>query len=495
MCTLSVQASCGEMWDVLFEVDWDGSVLYGAKSDVMSAALRGDDMRIHLPPDRYLEVDDIFIKNGVVCTSSIFVLSKTSWDTFEPNMYWNFVKVCDHGLVHFGKTCLGKPETPSTSPPTGMHSIWFSRRLWKNQFRVNPTYCNLADGSPTCGNVRDLIYAVEEGMSVRVLTNPGRIKQFIFSAHRVEVLRDKCGIASQTVWRVASKTGLYDFSQWFTTTFYWFVTLKSSSGTKEVSRPHIGSATSDRQSFSDTTDNYWFIDYCWDHVFSQNSSGVATLGSKQELLNMMFKGRRVRIVFDGYAMGADNIVIQNDIITAQLLGQVVSKTETLQLPGNVISKLVRISTNGEIFTDLYQLGTSLKMGSNRSTIAASWFVDTRLWRLVLGTDLNGLAIVGSKLDLRKAIHAGSRLRCVVKKSPTESLFITADNIEENTDGNMAAQFFRLVEFDDNDISFLPFWRILILTTNGEMKETRWTVGEHENRGDIVSKVAIDWFVD
>ncbi|XP_060085088.1 uncharacterized protein LOC132564452, partial [Ylistrum balloti] len=488
-------SNCNETWEVLYEVNADGSVLYGSKSDVLNAALKGDDLRIQLVPDFYIEVDDIIIINGVVCTSSVFGLSKSSWDTFEPDMYWEFIKVCEHGVVEYGRIYLGKSETPSTSSHKGMRSIWFNRRLRQSESQMNPLYCNLADGSSNCGDLYNLTDAAKEGMGIKIVENPGSTTQIVYSANRVEVFNGNCGIAIQTVWRVASFKGTTDYTKWYTTPFRWIVTLKSTSGSKETSFPDIGSGTAGPQIFSDTSGNNWFVDYCWTHSFTHDVNGGTTLGSKQELINMIRLGRRVRIVFDGYAMEADNIVIQDGLVTVQLLSQVVSKTQTQQNVGNVIIKFVRISTKGDMLTDMYYLGTSLRVESKESNMATSWFIDTRTWSLVLGTDSSGTAIHGSKLDLTEAVRSGSRLRCIVKQSPTESLIITADNIQVNTDGNIAAQFFRLVKFDDNDNSFIPFWRILILTTNGEMKETRWTIGKHEHRGSHVDYVAIDWFVD
>ncbi|XP_069105841.1 uncharacterized protein [Argopecten irradians] len=482
---------CDESWEKLFEVEADGRVLYGTRAEVLSAALRGDDMRIHLPPDLYLEVNDVITKGGVICTASLFVLSKSSWDTFEPSMYWKFAKVCDHGKVHWGEVNLGEAVNPTSTSPTGTHSIWFSRRMRNTTSQMNPVYCNHGDGSSACGNMTDLYNAAEKGADIRMVGNPHGSLNSLLSADRVEFVSTGCGIASQTFWKVTSSSG----PEWATRTFYWYMTLTSSFGSREVSRPHIGAGTANWQTFSSTAEIDWFVDYCWILSFSHENNGDATVGSKQELIDMIRHGRKVRIMFDGYVMDADNVVIDNDNITVQLLSQAVSETETKQKVGPVISKLVRISTSGRMYTDLYQRGTSQKMGGNKYTTSASWFVDTRKWRLVLTTDSSGSAIEGLKSDLLDAVRAGSRLRCIVKLSPTEILSVTVDNIQVNTDGNIAAQFFRLMQFDDNDPSFIPFWRILILTTNGEMKETRWTLGEHEHRGDSVSYVDIEWFVD
>ncbi|XP_069105654.1 uncharacterized protein [Argopecten irradians] len=488
-------AICDQAWQKLFEVEADGSVLYGTRADVSSATLRGDDMRIHLPPDLYLEVNDVIIKNDVFCASSLFVLSKNNWNTFKTNMYWEFVKVCNHGKVHWGNVNLGEAVNPTSTSPTGTHSVWFSRRLKQTHSQTNPVYCNHANRSRTCGSQSDLYKAAADGAGIKMLENRSGISNYLYPAERVEFINSICGIASQIYWRVGSVIGLTDFSEWYTNPFYWFVALKSSSGSKEVSRPFIGSGLSGIQTFSSTCDNDWFADYCWILSFSHGNNGEAIVGSKQDLINMIKQGRKVRIMFDGYVMDADNIIINNGNIIAQLLSQSISQTETNQRVGAVISKLVRISTSGEMYTDLYQRGTSQKMGDTKSTTASSWFVDTRKRRLLLITDSIGSAIEGSKSDLLDAVRAGSRLQCIVKLSPTEILSVTVDNIQVNTDGNIAAQFFRLMEFDDNDPRFIPFWRILILTTNGEMKETRWTHGEHEHRGDSVSYVDIEWFVD
>ncbi|XP_069107189.1 uncharacterized protein [Argopecten irradians] len=490
-----IKAICDESWGKLFEVEADGSVLYGTRADVLLAVLRGDDLRIHLPHDLYLEVEEVKVKGGVICTGSIFVLSKSSWDTFEPSMYWEFAKVCDDGTVHWGNVNLGEDVSPTSSTSaTGKHSVWFSRRLRNTTSQMNPVYCNLRDGSSACGNMTDLFNAVEKGADIRMVQSPHGSSIFIFSADRVEFVMSGCGIASQTFWRVTSQVGSSDSWAWGHP-FYWVMMLFSSFGSKEVSRPHLGADTASKQTFSSSADIDWFADYCWILSFSHGNNGDAFVGSKQELIDMIKQGRKVRIMFDGYVMDADNIIINNDSITAQLLSQAVSESETKQKVGPVISKLVRISTSGEIYTDLYQRGTSQKMGDTKSTTASSWFVDTRKRRLLLITDSIGSPIEGSKSDLLDAVRAGSRLRCIVKLSPTEILSVTVDNIQVNTDGNIAAQFFRLMEFDDNDPSFIPFWRILILTTNGKMKETRWTHGEHEHRGDSVSYVDIEWFVD
>ncbi|OWF46081.1 hypothetical protein KP79_PYT03746 [Mizuhopecten yessoensis] len=356
---------------------------------------------------------------------------------------------------------------------------------------TNPVYCADSKSQPSCGNIADVISAAEQGKNVRLAYDFGGSSIFLTSISRLEVDHGSCGVVGQTPWKIGrlASTGKYS------SPYYWFITLFDSMSTRVVTRWYVGKH-SPKSGSSQSLHTYWNVESCWDLVFLHSANGEHLIGSKKNLIELILQGRRVRLVFGPYSMEADNVVIDDDNVTAQLLSQIDTPTARTFTTGDAVWKWVRLSSDGTYAVDLYDIGSSNMNARITSTIQAAWVVESRVWRRVLSTDSIGDEIIGSKLDLKQAVSAGSRLRCVVLLQLTSTVVVTADNIQINVDGNIAAQVFRLISFDANGTSnFIPFWRILIITTNGEMKETRWTVGEHVQRGDVVSRVRIKWFVD
>ncbi|OWF34499.1 hypothetical protein KP79_PYT03434 [Mizuhopecten yessoensis] len=336
---------------------------------------------------------------------------------------------------------------------------------------TNPVYCADSKSQPSCGNIADVISAAEQGKNVRLAYDFGGSSIFLTSISRLEVDHGSCGVVGQTPWKIGrlASTGKYS------SPYYWFITLFDSMSTRVVTRWYVGKH-SPKSGSSQSPHTYWNVESCWDLVFMHSANGEHLIGSKKTLIELILQGRRVRLVFGPYSMEADNVVIDDDNVTAQLLSQIDTPTARTFTTGDAVWKWVRLSSDGTYAVDLYDIGSS----RITSTIQAACVVESRVWRMVLSTDSIGDEIIGTKLDLKQAVSAGSRLRCVVLLQLTSTVVVTADNIQINVNGTS---------------NFIPFWRILIITTNGEMKETRWTVGEHVHRGDVVSRVRIKWFVD
>ncbi|OWF39075.1 hypothetical protein KP79_PYT03925 [Mizuhopecten yessoensis] len=485
------QNPCPEVWEKVFEVDSDGTVLFGDVSQLVSAIKQGSYMRIHQKPNLFLEADDLIWKGSVVCGSTIFVLSKASWDVFEPNMHWQFTRICSSGMTYVSKPYLGiKSNLPEVQYSRA--STWFVRK--HKESLPNPVYCNTKTSPSTCGDLVNLTTAVKHGFEIRLSTVAGTQEMYSYCPSRVEMQLSSgnCKVVGQMFWKAGGYGGSgLDFR--FFDPLYWWIRLYSTGGTYPATRWYIGDYSLRKQTTS-TAANDWFVDHCWMFSYSHTAAGNPEFGSLQTLVKFLLLGRRVRIVFDSVAMEADAIMIEGDMVLAQLVSQIETQTP-ITFPSNTAHfKLIRLSTNGTFLADIYNLGSSTRVQQDKLVSAASWIIETRQWILVLRTDENGVALTGSKSNLEQAIRAGSRLRCLVNIDSLKRLIMTVDNTDVDTDGNVAAQFFRLIEFG-NSAAFVPYWRITILTTNGEMKETHWTLGENVNRGNTVASVAIDWFVD
>ncbi|XP_069122600.1 uncharacterized protein [Argopecten irradians] len=481
---------CTDAWTKLYEVAADGSPLFGDITAITDALREGAEFRIHILPELFLEVNNAALKSGLVCASSLFVLSKSNWDTFASSMFWRYTMVCSDGMVYQARIYLGKQEQlPSLQ--SSSHSIWYTRKLKGSQQRPNPLYCTDSTFEPTCNNVADIISTSEQGMSIKVAYHFGTPAYYLNSIHRLEVDSGSCRLVAQMPWKIGKSAS----SGRYYTPLYWYIALIDTEAIRTVTRWYIGDHTFNSESTGTLLYTEWFVDTCWALVFSHGVNGEPLSGSKETLTELILQGRRVQVVFGPYTMEADNVIIDNDIVTAQLLGQIDTLTATSFKPGKAEWKWVRISSNGKYNVDLYDIGASQKKGQSTSTVQVSWVIESRVWRLVLRTDSFGNDVIGSKAFLKRALKEGSRLRCVIYEQPTVKLVVTADNIEMSVDDNIAAQVFRLISFDDSDTAFIPFWRILLITTKGELKETRWTVGEHQHRGNVVNHVQIDWFVD
>ncbi|OWF38053.1 hypothetical protein KP79_PYT12806 [Mizuhopecten yessoensis] len=364
------------------------------------------------------------------------------------------------------------------------------RNLPEDPNQDNPIYCNQASGLMSCGSKRNLLSAVKKGKSIKLWFNSGLPSTASLQRLEIDTQANDCNVIGQAVFRI----GVSMSSTTFALPLYWWHAMFSTLGTAKITRWYIGENLKKADSVS-AYDLAWYVDVCWSFAFMHSDNGIQISGSVESLEAHILVGRRVRVLFDSYTMEADNVLISNTrLITAQFLSQMDTSTSMTFSAG--YWKWVRISTDGSFFTDIYQMGSSTKVSSSVTSITASWFVERRGWNRILVTSPNGTVMEGSKTDLVLEIRHGSRLRCAVVFDINDTLVFTADNIEIHSDGNVAAQMFRYLQFDDGTLgSSVPYWRIMLVCTTGKLQESRWTVGEHVKRGEVLHDVTTYWFVD
>lgn len=177
----------------------------------------------------------------------------------------------------------------------------------------------------------------------------------------------------------------------------------ASNGQVEVSKYLVGenkrvSIDSSRQS------SEWIFDPCWQMVYAHNKNGKGKEGSKQELLDAIKAGHRVKVMIDNRLSQSSNVIINGDVVTAFLPDMLKkSSIETLEDPVLSTGKWdwVLANTNGKVERANYLVGEG--QGSVQSTTAnIKWFVDRREWNMVL--DAGPKAVnSGSKVHLANEI--------------------------------------------------------------------------------------------
>lgn len=138
------------------------------------------------------------------------------------------------------------------------------------------------------------------------------------------------------------------------------------------------------------------------------------------------------------------------------------------------------------------------MATSRLTV--KWFVDTRRWKQLLLNDQSGNELRGSRGDLVQAVKAGADVRCVQVNKANVYAY-KAENLAVSPDGkHVAAQAINSVSMEaanpnEMKIQSNAYWWFTIVSATGLREMSRWTVGEHIDRGHTSDKVGQKWFVN
>ncbi|XP_060078516.1 uncharacterized protein LOC132558014 [Ylistrum balloti] len=481
---------CHTSWNMTYKTQAVGVVEYGDKTLLIDILDKGADIKVQLGENFFLESSYILQRVTERCAVVPFVIAKSAWDTLFPDSFLKITLVCTNGDIFIARQYIGV-GTVINSGFENMDITWYTRKLPEDPIQENPIYSHQANGLISKGSKETLVSAVKRGKRIKLFVDSQL--PCITSLQRLEINAQMgdCNIIAQNIFRIGVKM----YSNALSIPLYWWNALFSTLGEVKISRWYIGSHVHK----SDTGTAYdmaWYVDECWGFAFMYSNDGSVLSGSIEILKANILAGRRVRVLFDSYSIEADNILLSNNtqVVTGQFLNQLDTSSPMVFSAGQW--KWVRLSTDGSVMTDIYELGSSAKISNSAMLSSASWFVERRKWREVLVTSPNGTALVGSKSALVQAVRQGSTLRCVVVFSNDDTLVFTADNIEIHTDGNVAAQLFKYIEFGDvNDGMFIPYWRIMLVCTTGKVQESRWTVGEHEKRGEVLHNSVTSWFVD
>ena len=216
----------------------------------------------------------------------------------------------------------------------------------------------------------------------------------------------------------------------------------------------------------------------------------------------MLSGARVRLVLGtNYSAEADNVHLQRDHVSAQLL-QHVSKATWDKFQSDAYWAWMTVSTNGVMQMTRYNVGSTTYRGTTSTKTSIKWYVQTAgfIPKPTYSHLANGNKIHGSLKDLESRVQTGQEIRCVSnKKRGNKKYAFPLQNVAVNRNGSK----FVFGQFLDH-ISGMSrkqpngsnvYWRFISVTTRGLRDVSRWTVGAHQSRGHTKDTVAIEWFAD
>ncbi|KAK3596743.1 hypothetical protein CHS0354_036367 [Potamilus streckersoni] len=495
LVTTTLAESCNTKWLKILENDEFGLIVTGSKEDLVKAVLVGAQVRVYVPEWGYLtSLQNLHTITNEICGQAVFHISKFAYDRFLSNAYWYFLNLCSTGNVHASRWMVGEHTQLHVKPETkyNLGMQWFVRKLG---CREEPLLSHTEDGTVISGNVLTLANAVRSGFDIRAVD---RRLGYTFAIDNLDISINSSSVSAQSLWHVSEQRSGNHFV--FQPDSYWWFTIWSTNGYVHITRWSIG----DHSNRGDSVINEpidWFSDPCWMLAYQSYENGTLADGSLELLVSAVLSGHRVRIVRGGYSVEADQINVRGGQVSAQVLSHV-SKANITSFQENVYWYWQELSTTGSVRTIRYNVGENTNRGNSIAVEEMAWYIDTRKWRKVYGTNIQGISTFGNKVDLAKAVREGAevRYRLYVKDHPNDSILMQADNLAVNSDGNVGAMHVRsvsLVNIETSEVEFQanPYWWFTIVSTTGRVDISRWTVGEHVDRGHSNEVMGVDWFVN
>ena len=461
----------------------------GSKASLVSAVLSGARVRVLIGTSYGTEADNVHVYNNQVFAQLLQHVSKASWDKFQNNAYWWWAIVSTDGLMQMTRYNVGSSTHRGTN--IGRTSLkWF---VQTSTFIPKPTYSHQANGNKVQGSYNALESSVLKGQEIRCVSSKG----YSFPLQNVAINSKYSGFVSgQSLDHISTSI------KFLARNPYWWFTVVTSSGLRDMSRWTVGVHHS-RGHNQDTVAIEWFADSCWKEVYSHDANGKTMSGSRYMLTSALMSGHRVRFQFPAwnyYTAEADNLSVRRGHVTAQALKHV-SKNSLTRFQNDAYWYWLMVSTTGTVRATAYNVGEHKHRGDSTDKLTVKWFIDTRPWKKVLSNDQSGKVVDGCRDALVQAVRAGADVRCV-QGDEVQGYAYKAQNLAVSPDGNhVAAQAVNHVSMKSApnplEVMIQPnaYWWFTIVSTTGLRKMSRWTVGAHVDRGHTADKVGQKWFVN
>ena len=455
--------------------------------------LSGARVRVVTGTSYSTEADNVHVHGNHVFAQLLQHVSKASWDRFQNDAYWWWVMVSTNGMMQVTRYNVGSNTNRGTS--SVKRSIkWY---VQTSALLPKPSYSHLANGGRVQGSLNDLENSVQKGHDIRCVSD----KRYSFPLQNVAINSQGVKFVSgQTLDHISSSTSNSLIQ--FQSNAYWWFTVVTTRGLRDMSRWTVGIHQS-RGHTQDTVAIEWFTDGCWKEVFLHDGSGKRLSGSRQALTSALLSGNRVRFQipeWNYYTAEADNLSVRNGHVTAQALKHV-SKAGLTGFQNDAYWYWLMVSTTGTVRATRYNVGEHKHRGDSTNKLKVKWFVDTRPWEQVLSSDPSGNVVSGSRSNLVQAVRGGADVRCV-QGNEVQGYAYKAQNLAVSPDGNhVSAQTLNHVSMQSapnpNEVMIQPnaYWWFTIVSTTGLREVSRWTVGEHVDRGHTSDKVGQRWFVN
>lgn len=483
---------CSSPWQLVYHHDANGNAVAGWKYALISAVLSGSRVRVRVGDSYCAEADNVHVHAGHVFAQLLWHVSKNGWNRFQRDAYWWWTMVSTDGIMQITRYNVGSNTHRGTN--SKKTSIKWYVQVWS--LPATPSYSHKADGSRTQGNLNDLERSVKEGKEIRCVS----AKSYSFPIQNVAINSQLKFLSGQNVDHISSS--LVNNSKQFQSNAYWWFTMVTSDGLRDMSRWTVGIHQS-RGHSKDKVAIEWFTDGCWEEVFSHDANGRELSGSRKLLTSAVLSGHRVRFqipTWRHYTAEADNLSIRNGHVTAQALKHV-SKKSLAEFQNDAYWYWLMVSTTGSVRATRYNVGEHKHRSNSLNKVEVKWFIDTRPWKKVLANDKSGNVLSGNQSILVQAVKAGADVRCVQGDEITGYAY-KAQNLAVSPDGkHVSAQALSHVSMtaapNPNEVMIQPnaYWWFTIVATTGFRDMSRWSVGAHVSRGHTNDKVGHEWFVN
>ena len=437
------------------------------------------------------EADNLIISGCNVHAQLLQHVSKDGFNGFQDDAYWFWLIVSTLGNVHVIRYNVGA-HTSRGETDTRWNVKWLVK--YPQSASSDPTYSNDESGNAISGSLSSLRAQVENGADIRGFSS----QSYAFPLQNIAIERKSRAVAGQTVDHVSQQESSGRIK--FQSRPYWWFTIVTSQGARDMSRWTVGLHQS-RGHTNDKVATDWFADPCWELAYRHSNSGTALQGSRSALVQRILAGHRVRIQFPNdefYTIEADNLSIRNGHVTAQALKHVSKATHASSThQADAHWRWLMVSTSGTVRVTMYNVGEHKHVGDQTYKYEIKWFVDSRPWKLVLSNDANGAVLAGSRTALVDAVNKGAAVRGV----QGNRYAFSAQNLQISSDGqHVQAQTLNHVSMrytGNNEVEIQPnaYWWFTIVFTSGKRDMSRWSVGEHTDRGHTQDKVPTKWFVN
>ncbi|KAL8613767.1 hypothetical protein ACOMHN_029624 [Nucella lapillus] len=508
----SQMAVCDRQWEKIYEHDEHGAELYGEKKDLKNAVLRGASIRILLH-DMQLEPsgttthtftagpDNINIRGEEICAEIINHVALKDCE-FVTNAHYRHFLPCTTGNVHVAQYLVESASFLGQDTQK-VRISWFAKDIQADVHNSRPFYGHFLDGGSTVGKMSELLRSAKEGKELRALMTD---RGYGFPLQVVMWSRDG-RVSGQSNMHLSQKYSGNNIVFNTQTPYNWFSSW-STGGRRDSSRWAVGGKTN-RGRGSDYVSLNWFVDPCWQHVYTNDEYGQAADGSLQMLTAAVQSGHRVRVVMSNFAMEANFVRIKNGHMTAYLIDMLSNKGGSgfdefdFKTDTNYQFKLVH--TTGTVRSYGYLVrNASIPVVPIMSKETIRWYVDTRKWHKILETKSNGVATWGMKGNLKSAIRKAARIRMGVSFDVRGGeMFVNADNARVSTTGteeDASAQAIRILGDQpynryEYELSSVAFWVYLCMPTSSAINLSGWKLGEHRRYFQSSKTALTKWFVE
>lgn len=235
-------------------------------------------------------------------------------------------------------------------------------------------------------------------------------------------------------------------------------------------------------------------------AYKHDANGTLEDGSLELLRLAVETGHRIKVLIDGaITVEPDQINVRGGHINAEILS-LSSKQDLKSFTDDVFWDWRVLTTTGTEASVYFNVGEYFNRGNSIKKKPMTWFIDTRTWNRVLVNDKDGKVLAGKKQQLVDAILLGAEVRYKLTFT-SHATTNQADNLAISDDGNVGAMHVLSVSLKDtpgspHEVTFQnsPYWWFTIVSTTGKLDMSRWTVGEHVNRGHTHLFVKVEWFV-